>query len=234
MMMPSNHCLENQNDEKIKMQTVLSQMATTQGVRAALKMPSVWLTALEQKTGVEAMIPKLISLTSLLLIASYASASTLHGTLTDVDSGALIDGITASVTIVDGLDETTLDTTSVSNGKFALDVPNDTVFYIRIIGDDSQRETCYFKSFRVNTIQNQALYYPLMDEIHLLFAVANCDSDTLSRITRDPDHPGPGDGDGDGGDGDDGDGTDPGGEAYSGPKTPGGMTPTSVAGRVGG
>jgi uncharacterized membrane protein YvlD (DUF360 family) len=210
-------------------------------------MSAVRLPQLESETGVEEMIRKLFPLLILLLFATAtASATTLHGTLTDVDSGAAIDGVTAQLTVVDVYDETILDTTTAWSGKFELEAPNDTVCYIRIIGDDSQRETCYFKSFRVNVIKNQISYYPPpADEIFLKFRVANCDSDSPSRIERDPDHPGPdgddgdgddGDGDGDDGDGDDGDGDDgdAGGEVYGGPRTPGGMVPTSTAGRVGG
>ena len=184
------------------------------------------------------MTPKLlpILILILLLFASCASATTLHGTANDVDSGVAVDGIEMRALIVEDMTEILLDTdVTDANGKFDLEVPNDTKFYVKVVGDDSQLETCYFTTFRINTIKNQVSYYPLTDEIFLRFRVSNCDSETSSVVERDPSHPGDNDGD-DSGDGDDGD--DPGEEGdpggYTGPTTPGGVTPTSTAGRVGG
>ena len=153
---------------------------------------------------------KLLPILILLLFATAtASATTLHGTVLDTDTGDAVGGVKV---LLAGSSSTTW---TGSNGKFDLTVPKDSAGQLGFESEDP----CYYTEVSYNAPSSVEGYYLDTDELWVIFRIPSCTSDTDPSSGVDPDHPGPDDGD-------DGNGTDG--------KTPGGMTATSTAGRWGG
>lgn len=168
---------------------------------SALREPS-----LEPEAEVKEMIPKLLPILILLLFASGASATTLHGTLLDADTDAAIVGVKVSLS---GSSSTSW---TDSNGKFDLTIPKDAGGELAFESADP----CYYAEVGYNSPSSVEGYYLDTDELWVIIKIPSCGSDTIPSTGVDPAHPGP-----NGGNGGDG-------------KTPGGITPTSTAGRWGG
>jgi hypothetical protein len=154
------------------------------------------------------MTSKLLPLLGiLLLLCSSAAASTLHGTLLDVDTAAPLSSIRVQVW---GGGSTYSD----SNGKFVLDAPiNGQIAF-------ESESPCYYTEID---------YHDLPDgEVYRVFSIPSCTSDTSPTINPDPGHPDPGH--------PDPGHPDPGhpDDVENGiGKTPGGVTATSTAGWLG-
>jgi hypothetical protein len=150
---------------------------------------------------------KLLPIMILLLFATAtASATTLHGTVLDADTGDAVGGVKV---ILAGSSSTTW---TDSNGKFDLTVPKDTAGELGFESADP----CYYTEVIYNPPSSVEGYYPDTDELWVIIKIPSCTSDTDPSTGVDPEHPGP-----NGGNGDDG-------------KTPSGMIATSTAGRWGG
>jgi hypothetical protein len=160
-----------------------------------------------ERQEIEMTMNKLLPILILLLFATAtASATTLHGTVLDVDTGDAVGGVKVLLT---GSSSTTW---TGSNGKFDLTVPKDTAGQFAFESEDP----CYYTEVIFNPPSSVEGYYPDTDEIWVIFRIPSCTSDTDPSTGVDPEHPGP-----NGGNGDDG-------------KTPGDMTATSTGGRIGG
>jgi len=157
---------------------------------------------LQAKAEGKEMMHRLLPILILLLFASCASATTLHGTLLDVDTGAAVSGVyvhcarLATHAVTD------------SSGKFDLTIPLDTETMIYV----EEEDPCYCTELWCNPPLAVSYYYPDTDEIWEIIKIPSCSSDTDPSAGVDPEHPGPGPGPGING------------------TTPGGMTPTSTAG----
>lgn len=146
---------------------------------------------------------KLLPILILLLFATAtASATTLHGTVLDADTGDAVGGVKV---LLAGSSSTTW---TGSNGKFDLTVPKDSAGQLGFESEDP----CYYTEVSYNAPSSVEGYYPDTDELWVIIKIPSCTSDTDPSTGVDPEHPGP-----NGGNGDDG-------------KTPGGMTATSTAG----
>ena len=149
---------------------------------------------------------KLLPILILLLFASCASATTLHGTVLDADTGDAVSGIKVL------LSGSSSSAWTGSSGKFDLTVPKDAAGQLSF----ESESPCYYTEVVYNSPSSVEGYYPDTDELWVQFNIPSCTSDSEPSTGTDPDHPGPGPGPDDGG------------------KTPGNMTATSTAGRWGG
>lgn len=114
------------------------------------------------------MTSKLLPLLILLLLASGASATTLHGTLLDADTGATLSGI--RVHVYGGAS-----TFSDSNGRFVLDAPTNGQISFEC------EYPCYYSELD---------YHDLPDgEVWRTLEIPSCSSDTDPTINPDPTHP---------------------------------------------
>jgi len=155
---------------------------------------------------------KLIPILILLLFASCASATTLHGTVLDADTGDAVSGIKVL------LSGSSSSAWTGSSGKFDLTVQKYAAGQLSF----ESESPCYYTEVVYNSPSSVEGYYPDTDELWIILNIPSCSSDTDPSTGVDPNHPGPDDGNG----GDGGNVTDG--------KTPGGMTATSTAGRWGG
>jgi hypothetical protein len=147
---------------------------------------------------------KLLPILILLLFASCASATTLHGTVLDADTGNAISGIQV---LLAGSSSTTW---TDNNGKFDLTVPKDSGGELAF----ESESPCYYAEVGYNSPSSVEGYYPETDELWIIMKIPSCGSDTTPSTGVDPAHPGPNGGD-------------------NGGKTPSEMTATSTAGRWG-
>jgi len=150
------------------------------------------------------MNTKLISILILLLIASCASATTLHGTLLDADTGMTI---SRANVILSGSSSTTW---TDGNGKFDLTIQKDAFGQLSF----ESESPCYYAEVFYNPPSSVAGYYPDTDELWTIIRIPSCSSTTNPSTEVDPKYPGP-------------NGDTPSGD------TPSGMTATSTAGRWG-
>jgi hypothetical protein len=124
---------------------------------------------------------KLIPILILLLFASCASATTLHGTVLDVDTGDVAGGVKVLLT---GSSSTTW---TDDSGKFDLTVPKDTGGELAF----ESESPCYYTEVGYNPPSTVEGYYPDTDELWVIFRIPSCTSDTDPSTGVDPDHPGP-------------------------------------------
>lgn len=124
---------------------------------------------------------KLIPILIILLLASYASATTLHGTALDVDTGDAVGGVKVILT---GSSSTTW---TDNSGKFDLTVPKDTGGELAF----ESESPCYYTEVGYNPPSTVEGYYPDTDELWVIFRIPSCTSDTDPSTGVDPDHPGP-------------------------------------------
>jgi hypothetical protein len=127
------------------------------------------------------MNTKLISLLILLLIASCASATTLHGTLMDADTGMTISG---AKIILSGSSSTTW---TDGSGKFDLTIPKDAAGQLNF----ESESPCYYAEVFYNHPSSVAGYYPDTDELWTIIRLPSCSSTTTPSTGVDPEHPGP-------------------------------------------
>jgi hypothetical protein len=114
------------------------------------------------------MMNKLLPILILLLLASCASATTLHGTVQDADTDTALSGIYVYVT---GGASTYTD----SSGRFVLNVPTSGQ-----INFESESPCYYVESY----------YHDFPDsEIWRIFRIPTCESSTNPSINPDPAHP---------------------------------------------
>jgi hypothetical protein len=131
---------------------------------------------------------KLLPILILLLLASCASATTLHGTVQDADTGTALSGIYVYVT---GGASTYTD----SSGKFTLNTPTSGQLNFE------SESPCYYV---------ESHYHDFPDsEIWRIFRIPTCGSGTNPSINPDPTHPDNGNGEDDNGNGKTPDGMEP-------------------------
>ena len=179
-------------------------MDSTKGAGKTSSMPRVRIPLMEHPIQKKAENPmnKLIPILILLLFASCASATTLHGTVLDADTGDAVGGINVL------LSGSTSSAWTDGSGKFDITVPKDTAGQLSF----ESESPCYYAEVVYNPPSSVEGYYPDTDELWIILNIPSCTSDTDPSTGTDPDHPGPGPGPDDGG------------------KTPSGMTATSTAG----
>jgi len=127
------------------------------------------------------MNPKLISILILLLIASCASATTLHGTLLDADTGMTI---SRANVILSG---SSLTTWTDGNGKFDLTIQKDASGQLSF----ESESPCYYAEVFYNPPSSVAGYYPDTDELWTIIRIPSCSSTTNPSTEVDPKYPGP-------------------------------------------
>ena len=127
------------------------------------------------------MKTKLISILILLLIASCASATTLHGTVLDADTESPVSGVKV---LLSGSSSVTW---TESNGKFDLTIPKDTGGELAFESDSP----CYYAEVGYNQPSSVEGYYPDTDELWVVIRIPECGSDTAPSTGVDPEYPGP-------------------------------------------
>lgn len=127
------------------------------------------------------MKTKLISILILLLIASCASATTLHGTVLDVDTESPVSGVKISLSGSSSV------TWTESNGRFDLTIPKDTGGELAFESDSP----CYYTEVGYNPPSSIEGYYPDTDELWVVIRIPECGSDTAPSTGVDPEYPGP-------------------------------------------
>lgn len=127
------------------------------------------------------MKTKLISILILLLIASCASATTLHGTVLDVDTESPVSGVKISLSGSSSV------TWTESNGRFDLTIPKDTGGELAF----ESESPCYYTEVSYNPPSSIEGYYPDTDELWVVIRIPECGSDTAPSTGVDPEYPGP-------------------------------------------
>lgn len=127
------------------------------------------------------MNTKLISILILLLITSCASATTLHGTVLDVDTESPVSGVKV---LLSGSSSVTW---TESNGRFDLTIPKDTGGELAFESDSP----CYYAEVGYNSPSSVEGYYPETDELWVIIKIPSCGSDTTPYTGVDPEYPGP-------------------------------------------
>ena len=127
------------------------------------------------------MKTKLISILILLLIASCASATTLHGTVLDVDTESPVSGVKISLSGSSSV------TWTESNGRFDLTIPKDTGGELAF----ESESPCYYTEVGYNPPSSIEGYYPATDELWVVIGIPECESDTAPSTGVDPEYPGP-------------------------------------------
>ena len=126
---------------------------------------------------------KLLPILLLLLFATAtASATTLHGTMLDADTGVGVGGV--KVFLYDSTSTAWTD----SSGKFDITIPKDSGGQISF----ESESPCYCVETSYNPPSGVEGYYPDTDELWVLFKMPSCASETDPSTGVDPDHPGPG------------------------------------------
>ena len=127
------------------------------------------------------MNTKFISILILLLIASCASATTLHGTVLDVDTESPVSGVKISLSGSSSV------TWTESNGRFDLTIPKDTGGELAFESENP----CYYTEVGYNPPSSIEGYYPDTDELWVVIRIPECGSDTAPSTGVDPEYPGP-------------------------------------------